>query len=373
MKILHLASFDGNIGDNASHMGFNRLMSEILPYRFTSEKLEIRKFYNNYSLPDRCYFDQDFSDKANQYDLLVIGGGGFLDFDIVNSVTGTTLNISERVLDSIKTPIFISSIGSNPRNNIPEDNIGKFRSFLDQFLARKNSFLAVRNDGSLQALRTLIGDKYADAIPQVLDHGFFYDNDGLSYRPTEKPYVLINTTKDQVSMARRSMDEIAYVNEMRKVVTYLLEETDLDVVFAPHIFGDIAAISDLLSGIDDFYIRKRVSITPYTQGDWGCNQIFSAYKNANLVLGMRFHANVCSLAMNVPTMAIAALDRVCKVYEDLSLSSKVFTLDKLFSQALIEEVRVGSYGLGTADYKEILMGKRNDSISLYRDFLYSIF
>ena len=48
MKILHIASFNGNIGDNAHHNGFRKNFSEIIGVRnLIWDELEIRKFYWN--------------------------------------------------------------------------------------------------------------------------------------------------------------------------------------------------------------------------------------------------------------------------------------------------------------------------------------
>lgn len=340
MRILHLASFDGNIGDNASHMGFRKMLSEVVYGDYQVDQLEIRKFYNNYSLPDKQRFDMSFAELANKYDLLFIGGGGFLDFWVKGSATGTTINIEQPVLKAIKIPIVISSVGCIPHKEVPEENIPKFRSFLDQLLSRSDTYVAVRNDGSKKILKDLIGIEYFNNIPEILDHGFFYENDGSYYRPSEKRYILINSTSDQLQMLNRDMGKVDtgyYENEMRKSLNYFLKETDLNIVFAPHIYSDFGSIANLLSGINDFYIRSRIVITPYVQGDFGCNQIFSSYKNSALVLGMRFHANVCSIAMNKASIGLAALDRVVSVYESVGLSDNVISVDAGFSDRLLSK------------------------------------
>jgi polysaccharide pyruvyl transferase WcaK-like protein len=367
MNILHIASFDGNIGDNASHIGFNNLLGQVVKGGYTIDRLEIRKFYNNYSLPDKQRFDDDFAALANKYDYLFIGGGGFLDFDIKGSVTGTTIGIAPAVLDKIKTPIIISSIGSNPRNEIPEGNVEKFRSFLDSFLSRENSFLAVRNDGSKPVLQDIIGKQYYDAIPEVLDHGFFYTNDGSFYRPTPKNYILINTTSDQVHMKNRTIgevNELSYNSEMAKVIDHIINDTDYDIVFAPHIYSDFKAIDALLKGVNDFHIRTRIAITPYAQGDSGCNQIFSAYKNSSLAIGMRFHANVCSIAMGNASIGLGALDRVAYVYQSMDLADNTVIVDKPFHQELI-----GKINTNISSYKTpaVLETKKAETIRLYTE------
>ncbi|RCH56651.1 hypothetical protein DJ568_01970 [Mucilaginibacter hurinus] len=371
MKILHVASFDGNIGDNASHIGFHSLLSRVMDEgTYSIEQLEIRKFYNNYTLPDKHRFDDDFATLANSYDLLFIGGGGFLDFDIKGSPTGTTIGISPSILDKIKVPVVISSIGCNPRNEIPEGNINKFKDFLDSYLGHSNRYLAVRNDGSREVIREVIGEHYYNAIPEVLDHGFFYDNDGSFYRPTEKDYILINTTSDQVQMKNRLLGEVdqdSYVDEMGKVISHIIDNTPYDIVFAPHIYSDYKAIDILLKNVNDFHLRTRIVVAPYVQGDYGCNQIFSAYKNSALVLGMRFHANVCTIAMNTPGIGLGALDRVSGLYRSLGMDGQFVTVDQPFSNELI--TGMGKYiktpGINTTKLAEM----KADMIDYYHKIL----
>ena len=45
MKILHLASFTGNIGDNFNHLGFRSWFTKTTKIQPSWENLEIRDFY----------------------------------------------------------------------------------------------------------------------------------------------------------------------------------------------------------------------------------------------------------------------------------------------------------------------------------------
>jgi polysaccharide pyruvyl transferase WcaK-like protein len=335
----------------------------------TIHNLEIRRFYKNYRLPDKAYFDEDFAHYANEFDLLVIGGGGFLDFWVQNSETGTTLDISNSVLDKLKVPLMILSVGCIPHHEIPEGNLEKFKNFLDALLARKNTFVAVRNDGSKGVLKDYLGSIYEQAVPEVLDHGFYYQNDGQAYLPSRRPYVLINTTLDQVDMVNLSMGKIdkeKYAEGMRQVIRHLIANTAYNVVFAPHIYRDLQAIQLLLDGIDDFAIRSRIVITPYVQGDEGCNQVFSAYKNARLVLGMRFHANVCSIAMGVPSIGIAALDRVSSMYRNLGLSEWVVSPGDDLRDKLINQINALDATKNHEVNTTIVEERKDYCIGLYR-------
>jgi polysaccharide pyruvyl transferase WcaK-like protein len=340
MKILHVATFIGNIGDNASHIGFKEILEENLGTGHQIDTLEIRKTYAVYTLPDKWRFDMDFAKKANEYDLLLIGGGHFLDFWVKNSHTGTTLDISDEVFSALKVPIMIISMGCMHRTDVPEENVPKLRRFLDKLLERKQTTIAVRNDGSKKILKDIIGQVYFENIPEVLDSGFFYDTDAAIYNPSDKPYVIMNSTVDQLSMKSRTMkviDPLMYVDEMSKVINHFLENTEMNVVLAPHIYADYKAIDCLLQNVNEFHIRSRIIITPFVQDDFGCNMIFSAYKNSSLVVGMRFHANVCSMSMNKLSVGLAATDRVIGIYETVGLGDRVVKVDQPFSAEVIQK------------------------------------
>lgn len=371
MRILHLAAHSGNIGDNASHIGLRSLLSSILTSPYTITPLEIRRFYNNYSLPDKMVFNKAFADLANSHDLLLIGGGAFLDFWVEGSETGTTLNISKSVLDQISTPIFITSVGCIPHKEVPEGNVEKLQRFLDQLVNRKNVFLALRNDGSTQVLRQLFGTRFAE-IPEVLDHGFFYDNNGSYYKPCEQPYVIINTTDDQVKMLNRKtglVDEKTFVAQLQLFVNRVLEETPYSLVFAPHIYGDFKAINVLLEKVHHSHFRSRIITTPHVQGDYGCNQIFSAYKNSHLAIGMRFHANVCCMAMHVPSLGIAALDRVTYVYESLGLPKSALSIDSGLSDVIFATLANSDDRKALRVDENLLREKKHRSLDLYSGVL----
>ena len=207
MRILHIASFNGNIGDNASHIGFRNIL-KTLGIIATIDQIEIRRFYKNYSLFDKQSFDEDFIKKANQYDLVVFGGGGFLDYWVPNSETGTTIDISLDLFQQLLVPVLFTSIGCIPHKEVPEGNVEKFSRFVNAILEKKNAALAVRNDGSKIILKSVLGDTIACKIPQLLDNGFFYKSHRKFSRITDGKYIAINVTKDQLLMKNQTIGEV---------------------------------------------------------------------------------------------------------------------------------------------------------------------
>jgi hypothetical protein len=368
-----VASFAGNIGDNASHLGLRDLLGDVLTEPCSFTQLEIRRFYRNYARADKRSFDDDFAREANAHDLVLIGGGGFLDFWVENSATGTTLDIEESVLEGIVPPLVISSVGSHPHRRVPPDNISRFRRFLDYLLARPRTRIALRNDGSRRVIADTLGNGYADQLPTILDNGFFF-TPGVNYpRICESPYIALNIGWDQIAMARshEAAPSTGWIyDELQIVVQQLIDKSGYQIVLVPHIYKDLFGISELLSRLDDFDVRSRVLVAPHVQGDKGCLYVMSVYQNADLVLGMRFHANVCPRTMGCNSYGLAALPRVSAMFESIGESDRTVRIEPGFSAQVLERVAQPSAAgpISTPEFAQL----RTDSIEFYREAFASL-
>lgn len=343
MKILHIASFLGNIGDNASHFGLINILERFFQNDLLEiSRLEIRRFYKNYSLSDRLLFDNALVNKINEFDLTIIGGGGFLDYWVPDSKTGTTIDIDPKLLQAIKKPLLFSSVGALPHKPVPEGNLEKFRFFLDCAFQNDNIQFALRNDGSIDNLKSVLGDSYSNMLHLVCDNAFFYEEPKFEFGLDNAPFIIINTTADQPLMRNNligKIDSTLYILSLQKTVKHLIENTEYSIVFMPHIYNDINAIRMVVDGINDYHVRSRISIAPYLSGDNGSHKLFSLYKRSILNVGMRFHANICSLGLGSLSIGLAALDRVIHMYKSIGLSNESFVLvDQEFSHELIKKI-----------------------------------
>jgi len=340
VNLLHIASFIGNVGDNASHMGLANILAGAFQEEPRIEKLEIRKFYKNYQLSDKLAFDEDFASYANSFDGVIIGGGGFLDYWVPNSSTGTTLDLAPTVLNKIRRPLIISSVGALPHQAIPDGNIARFKNFLDAALSQENISIALRNDGSHENIRDNFGTQYSESLHLILDNAFFY-SPPLRERLIEHDYVAINLAPDQLNMLsniRGAVDHDDFYRQIRRVVEYCIEALGLHVVLIPHIQADLKAIVRLLDSLESFTARTMVSVAPCLQGDAGSEQLFSIYRNSRFVLASRFHANVCSAAMLKPTIGIAVLDRVGFMYDSIGMTDAYVLPGENLADTLIQKI-----------------------------------
>jgi len=321
INILHIASFNGNIGDNASHMGFESILNDVIG-NFNKKNIEIRKAYNNYTEKDKLVFDFEFADYVNSFDYLVFGGGGFLDYWVEGSVNGTTLNIPYEVLNKINIPILITSIGSNPHRKIPNGNIEKFKTFLNYVKNNKNITIALRNDGSVLSWKKDLGKEYVVGVHQILDHAFFYEPKTQPVKMTDESYACLNITEDQIEMYNENgyvKNAEQYYNKIADLVKFIIDEKKLKIMLVPHIYSDLNAIVKLFECLPDRYKRASIQVAPMLQGDLGCDFIFNIYKNASFVIGSRYHTNVCSLKFGKPSIGLSPLNRIKYLYDFFSI------------------------------------------------------
>ena len=173
MKVLHVASFSGNSGDIINHQGFVRQFLKYVCPHAVFDREEIRSYYKN---RNERSFDELFVDLANQYDLVIIGGGNFLSPWIDSSQTGTTIDFGIKELSKIKVPLLFLAVGCEGSLGSSKISIDKLKKFLDYLLLSNRAgrfYLSVRNDGSHEFIQTHLGRKYSEKVHAQPDNGFF--------------------------------------------------------------------------------------------------------------------------------------------------------------------------------------------------------
>lgn len=324
LKVLHIASFTGNIGDNASHNGLYFLLKKYLKVTTLKiHELEIRKAYKNYIYDDKLLWDNNFIKNVNQHDLTVIGGGNFFAPWIEDSKTGTMFDLSKKQILQIKKPLIFYSIGFDPYYaDYTTNTLKKFEEFIDNLSLNPNILVAVRNDGSLEHIEELINKNTAKKIFEVPDSGFFIKplKSELNFFCKEK-YIAINLAVDLLEK-RFKDSEINYEEYLQELKIWILdihiEYKNIKFIFIPHIYSDYYAITDLFRLLPDKFIRENVIVSPYLEGK-DSEKIFDIYFNANLVIGNRFHTNVCSISQSVPTIGLVTYRKLRDLYNKLDL------------------------------------------------------
>lgn len=109
----------------------------------------------------------------------------------------------------------------------------------------------------------------------------------------------------------------------------------------PHIWRDCAFIADLLPLIPDSYLRRRISVARLEPNENGLVSFLECYHNLDLVLGMRFHANVCPIGMGVPTRGLLSYPQIEHLYEELDLRDRLIDVRQPgFGKLMVEATRM---------------------------------
>ncbi|NUW68975.1 polysaccharide pyruvyl transferase family protein [Vibrio coralliilyticus] len=320
LNVLHVASFTGNIGDNANHTGFRNNFSKHLDVVINYTEFEIRQIFWKHKS-----FDENFVTLANQHDLVVIGGGNYFELWVDESETGTSIDIKLELLKKIGTPIVFNALGVDPAQGATEEALKKFRAFLDFAIESPTIKLSCRNDGSIKTLKELVGERYAKEFYHVPDSGFFTEVQDFYHPELEKDKVniVIQIAGDMIEtrFPNNSDLDIGFEDFISGLANYIIRMQDGNVNFilVPHIFRDISVINKLLESLPDNIRRESVSVAPYLVGQKGQDYIFDIYKKADLILAMRFHASVCGLGLGTPCIGLVNYRQIEELYNEIDL------------------------------------------------------
>lgn len=320
LRVLHLASFAGNIGDLANHAGARRMLAECLGFRLEFTDLEIREFYWK-----QRSFDDDFVGYANSFDLLIIGGGNYFELWVDHSATGTSIDISPECLAKLKVPTMFFALGVDTGQGYSQQSAHRFNAFMATILEQRSMFACVRNDGSARALREVLGEQTASRIPTMPDGGFFADSAGCRLAEFDSGCIGINIAGDMLERRfNRGLDTDGFLRELANALRVVLDaRPKLRIDLMPHIWRDSILIAQLLPMIPDPYLRRRISVGRLDPGETGLDRFLQNYRDFDLVLGMRFHANVCPIGMGVPSRGLLNYPQVDHLYEEIGMSDRL--------------------------------------------------
>ncbi|MCF8297384.1 MAG: polysaccharide pyruvyl transferase family protein [Saprospiraceae bacterium] len=330
LKILQLASFSGNIGDNANITGTRRLLSKNLGYELEFENLEIRQFFWG-----ERKFDIEFSHYVNQFDLFIVGGGNFFELWVNQSCNNTSIDIDITILERIKTPTVFYSLGMDPGMGTSEKGINKFKKWLDYVISQERFLLSLRNDGSLETAISYLGEEYASHFYKVPDGGFFTQVDTSHHIeiPKTSPVIGLNLAGDMldVRFPNITSENISYkkfLDTFSELFNRLLDEhNNMHLVIFPHIYKDLNITYQFISRLKDKFARNRITVSPYLHGFEAQDYIFGSYTQCDLIIGNRFHSNVCAIGQKIPSIGLINYRQIEKFYSELRLSDRAIAIN----------------------------------------------
>lgn len=324
LRILHVASFHGNIGDLINHAGFYDNMRRYFAAEPEITELEMRHFYRN----ERMYaFDDSFADRANQYDILILGGGGFFDVRHNDSATGTTIDISKEVIDRIKVPVIVNAMGYPEYEGDYQEAKKRFGEFLQYVLNKRNWFVSFRNDGSVSRITRSLGMSFTEnQLMKVPDNGFFFPKTNQEFVQSEHKIGLCISNDDFSKRFNGEITEEIFNKQMSSEIKKIIER-GYNVVFFLHTPQDLTTLATLEQIIGAKVFRYNVEIAPYDpNGTDAPYDLERYYRKCDLIIGMRFHSNILALQNKIPTIGLAGHEQIKALFDEIGLSDNCITV-----------------------------------------------
>ena len=325
LKVLHLASFVGNLGDNAMHDGEYRTRAADLPFALDHRPCEVREFIHW----QRRAFDERFVAEANAADFVVIGGFSLFQLWRETTSSGTYLEAGPELFAAIRRPVLFHGLGVDATRGVSQLAVARSRAFLDALLAFDHCRFSLRNDGSDGLIRDHLGPAYADAMTVVPDGGLFAEPDGFDHPgvPEGARFIAVNLAGDMPDKRYAGADGADLTRRFAADVAaglgkLLGEDPSLLCVFVPHIYSDFGPTGSVLDALDDRIRRERVVVAGLAQGAGGWAPSFDLYRRAAAVIAMRYHACLASIGFGTPVFGISTHHKIEGQFAALDLAGR---------------------------------------------------
>ena len=299
----NIPSPTGNTGDDVLYS------ATIKKFESFGEKIEWTFF------PVRHYAPPAVIDKANESDLVLIGGGGLINSDTIknNDVSGWQWRCPIENLKKLKAPLIFYSVGYNMMEG-QEPFHHVFNTHI-KLTAEKSVFFSLRNHRS----KDMLVRHGVSADKMIVNHCpslFLVPEKELEF-PNERPRVGINLGGDRMHL--RVQDREGFFSEMRKLLKGL--NKDFQICFINHSWNPLSNcqyfIDTILNELDDPIVYDIETIWDYEND---VEYVLNLYRSMDVVLGMRGHAQMIAFGQAVPVVSLISHNKLRWFLEDVDMS-----------------------------------------------------
>lgn len=322
-KILHLASFEGNVGDILNHQGFYQGIKDLNCPFPDIKQLEIREFYRG-----NLKFDDSFVDLVNNFDALVIGGGNYFELWVDHSPTGTSVMIEPEIFTKINRPVLFNALGVDLGQGSSQTNINNFKTFIDLVFSNSQNTISLRNDGALKNIKSLFGEEYSRNFIHTPDAGFYAK---FKRKNKNKKTCLVNLPGDMVETrypGGNLHSSESFLEEFVTILEDLINKEGIDsITFIPHIYKDLKEIYKLFEKLPDKIVREKCRVAELNLGQ-DLKRYKAYYEEASIIFASRFHSNISALKTAQNVIAINNYIQIHNLYEEIDMKEKLLDVQK---------------------------------------------
>lgn len=301
----------GNAGDTAVRDSFRYMFKKEFPGSKV-QFMDCRKIFNKTDI-----------DRINKADVLFVSGHGMFIYDsFPNTVSDWQWGISSELLEEIKIPIVVYSVGFN-----------RFRGQLDfnenfnktvTKLIEKSIFFSLRNSGSCNAIKKYAPQRLHEHIklnycPTLLFNEAFAINTKL-LRSNSVGFVLGGDR-----LKNRHKNLYKYIDHIKKFVTYL-NRKGKTTILVTHNF-------------DDAWIGRYIKFDRQIDfGKKGSEFIYKTYSTIDVVVGDKGHSQMIPFACGCKIISPISHDKVKWFLDDMGLQEYgIDESDDYLAEKLIEK------------------------------------
>jgi polysaccharide pyruvyl transferase WcaK-like protein len=310
---MHLANFNGtNIGNGALIHGTERVLSEDSPVPIQW----VREAWDDYTFGKR-HFDRSFVQRVNETDGLIVGGAVTFNGRPYLTNAGMRFDLPIDLFPEIRKPIVFYGVSYRHWSGQPFHHLDKLKAALGHLLGRANCLFAVRNDGTKVWLERLLGGAEDPRIREVPDPAVFTPAD-------EGPFPEILAKRTNILFAPNGEDaehrfgsegrsheetRLKLIEAVARVLARTVDETDANLILAPHYLDDFGMIADLLRYLPPQIAHQStvalgLARVPETRSFYG------RYALVDAAISMRVHSMSPALGIGTPMVAIVTQDRM---------------------------------------------------------------
>jgi polysaccharide pyruvyl transferase WcaK-like protein len=354
--IWHLGGWSDNFGDRVLQVATTNIVSE----RYKGDL----KFV--YIDNQKTYFSECLIEKMNrEADMLLVGGGGFIMHrPMDHSHSGWQFNIDTENIGKIDIPIAAYGLGYNKfpydEHMFPESMWENLQAVID-----KSAVFSVRNNGTLFTLEEHGID--TEKVTVVPDPGMFMPADEYRHPCLAGDNIKIglNWATDRPAQRfkedGRATDALKVVLQSCKVAA---DKHDAKIYLIEHLLRCPTnyVVKDELHALAADILGDRVCFTYdelfedlYPPFDYTAGFFADIYRQMDLTLGVRGHANIIPFGQNTPIIGLGQHNKVKWFMDDVMLGQYLIRLDAKYGYdeliSLIDEMLENS-----KDIKEQMAG-----------------
>lgn len=300
MKVFQICSFNNNVGDVAIRVAFKKM--------FENDEVTLMK-------TTRIYSEEDI-DEINKHDLLLLAGGGVFLYDSFENIASDwQWGITPKLINKIKIPIIVHSIGYNKLRG--QRDFNKLFDESVKALYDKAVFFSMRNTGSIEAVKKHIGEcdiklNFCPTLQKTLPN-------------TGKNNVAFVIGGDRLQLRHPNMKE--YIKQISIFVRYL-NQHNIETILINHlkdvwIFNYIPFDKTIdMAGMDN-------------------DKVYDIYSNIDTVVSDRGHGQMIPLACGCRILSPISHDKNKWFLEDIGLEEfGIEESDPNLGEKLIEKYEV---------------------------------